>query len=901
MTVTSFFMLHVATALLPPQDEIDYEYYTILNLPKKPSVTLQQIRKAYKLLSLQLHPDKIAQKQRTSNAMMSVEEAAMLYEKVQEAVNVLSDDSKRQVYINYNYSVARYKFIMNEESSFQHMIEQVVKNIQHSSCYHRTKLWLFIVLFVSLLLLLQPILIAMKINSITGSTRISNNNLKNTSWYYILIPFWICYVGYTLLFIVLVFMKSLRERIRYGPPKTNRPKITYWTILGIVSADVWNDTNSDDDGEDDDDAENPNDNDNSRHRDATTTEDDPTHKWKHGSRILNSELVIQFLNGAGVPIAILVGMILVIQQWEKNSDELNHNNNNSNNKTSSDDVNDDTNWIYTAIPFYVAIFCVVVSTILSLQQIHYVQSCIISNANPILANATTKNDFDFQNVNSEDTNDDRPSMKMIKQTYMIVEPDPEKLQITLEVMRQMKMMYQQQQEQEQQDSEAQAPVEDDEAITDEEMEYIRVQCSDEFNILERIKKEYYKKITTIVMIYVTQLTLILCQIQQTISPKSWYIVFLPLLIYYGLPIFTYCCMSCCTSSSSSSINTIPTEHDRPNVPMNDSEFPNNKNGSSSHTPLAHTVDSTTANQSNHSDIENSSNPPGIDSSVDPSNVTTAKVVNGLNNDTTVSNQEKKDGASTNTAATSLQPNISTPSTSANGTHPKQNNTSPPDEHNDGDDDDEDAKHDQDHPYYQSLDPDEERERATRGMNCCSSCCILIVLCLIIAKLEQSYSTDAADNNESDNEESFNTMWILFPLFLLSGCIILMFTCCICLPSTVPPDQHIDIAVHGMGTDSNDNAAASTTTTTQKPSDGTVPSAVSYQNQNAGSVPQQTTMIIPIPPPPPPTIHEPVHNMGATSLPNQTLDHSTSIATAGNEDKQHDVAIGGNDNNMYDLD
>ena len=129
MTVTSFFMLHVATALLPPHDEIDYEYYTILNLPKKSSVTVAQIRKAYKLLSLQLHPDKVTQKQRLNGnnnnntaGTMSVEEAAQLYEKVQEAVNVLSDDQKRRVYINYNYSVARYKFVMREDS--QNFIEK---------------------------------------------------------------------------------------------------------------------------------------------------------------------------------------------------------------------------------------------------------------------------------------------------------------------------------------------------------------------------------------------------------------------------------------------------------------------------------------------------------------------------------------------------------------------------------------------------------------------------------------------------------------------------------------------------------------------------------------------------------------------------------------------------------
>ena len=103
MPLSSFLLQTVCPALLPPADAVDFEYYAVLGLSSKEytavtAATLMNmnssknvvadVRKAYKMRSLQLHPDKIAQK--GTGDSTDVQAAALEYEKVQEAVHVLA-------------------------------------------------------------------------------------------------------------------------------------------------------------------------------------------------------------------------------------------------------------------------------------------------------------------------------------------------------------------------------------------------------------------------------------------------------------------------------------------------------------------------------------------------------------------------------------------------------------------------------------------------------------------------------------------------------------------------------------------------------------------------------------------------------------------------------------------
>jgi DnaJ domain len=167
-------------ALLPPADGNNnnnnndqndngssYEYYAILGLPKYSSV--EKVRAAYKKLSLRLHPDK-----------QSGPVAAALYEKVQEANNVLKDDTKRKLYHELKCSVARYEFLERGHLFHPSLIHE---NLLRASWFDKTRL-LLLTLFIIGLLLVQPILVAVKVNHTSSSSSL----LHNAHWMSIGIP-----------------------------------------------------------------------------------------------------------------------------------------------------------------------------------------------------------------------------------------------------------------------------------------------------------------------------------------------------------------------------------------------------------------------------------------------------------------------------------------------------------------------------------------------------------------------------------------------------------------------------------------------------------------------------------------------------------------------------------------
>jgi hypothetical protein len=208
MSVSSFLFMHVFTALLPPADAVDYEYYDCLGLSSSSSFTsfnnkqhsLEDIRKAYKKKSLELHPDKIAQRNGGAGADVAAKAAAQ-YERVREASTVLQDVKQRKLYHSYHCSVARYNFVA---SSNMYNPSAVMENLQQASFLNKTRLVLTVaVLF--LLVLLQPILVAAKVNAIldrTDTNDTDNDNdtdsdsdsiLRDTDWIILMIPLWIMY------------------------------------------------------------------------------------------------------------------------------------------------------------------------------------------------------------------------------------------------------------------------------------------------------------------------------------------------------------------------------------------------------------------------------------------------------------------------------------------------------------------------------------------------------------------------------------------------------------------------------------------------------------------------------------------------------------------------------------
>lgn len=242
MSVSNFLLMHVFTALLPSPDAVDYEYYECLGISKHSS--LEDIRKGYKKKSLELHPDKIAQRGKVDAAT-----AAAQYERVQEASSVLQDKSKRKQYQGLGCSVARYRFLV---SGGIYNPGAIMENLQHASFLNKTRLVLIVSIFFTIMLL-QPILIAAKVNAVvdknasdTDTDNMSmnmnmntddNNDsiLQDTAWTIILIPLWIL----DGLFVVFWALLALMIPENAGEFTVTFLEHVSWLVGMILTAQQW--------------------------------------------------------------------------------------------------------------------------------------------------------------------------------------------------------------------------------------------------------------------------------------------------------------------------------------------------------------------------------------------------------------------------------------------------------------------------------------------------------------------------------------------------------------------------------------------------------------------------------------------------------------------------------------
>lgn len=169
-------LVHVFSALLPPVDPDETTYYEILNVPNKSSS--EDIRKAYKKLSLKLHPDKVAQR-----GGVNAEEAAKEYEKVQEAYGVLANEQKRATYDALK-TPTRYRFYSHGALANPGALYE---NLTSASFIDKTRL-VGVVTVLILIILLQPILICAKVNQ---DLEQGDGKLTSASWFAIFTPYWI--------------------------------------------------------------------------------------------------------------------------------------------------------------------------------------------------------------------------------------------------------------------------------------------------------------------------------------------------------------------------------------------------------------------------------------------------------------------------------------------------------------------------------------------------------------------------------------------------------------------------------------------------------------------------------------------------------------------------------------
>lgn len=221
LQIGTFLLAHVFSALLPPVDPNEDDLYEILGLEK--DATNDQIRKAYKVKSLKLHPDKVAQR-----GDMNREEAAAQYEIVQEAYGVLVNEEKRQKYHSLKCSSTRFRFV--EQGGLANP-GALYENLTGATFIEKTRLvglaWIIMLVF-----LMQPILIGAKINQFLEN----NGPLSDSSWAAILIPFWIFGALGILFWSALLYFSPAGEK---GLLVVNVLEQLAWLLAIIFLVEKW--------------------------------------------------------------------------------------------------------------------------------------------------------------------------------------------------------------------------------------------------------------------------------------------------------------------------------------------------------------------------------------------------------------------------------------------------------------------------------------------------------------------------------------------------------------------------------------------------------------------------------------------------------------------------------------
>lgn len=102
----------------------DKEYYTILDIEDPYRATTEQIKRQYKKLSLNLHPDKLAQR-----GVQVTQEHRQQFIRLKDAYDVLSDPKRRRLYDEYGLTGLK---LMENPTEVDHT--QLLKNFQVRIC-----------------------------------------------------------------------------------------------------------------------------------------------------------------------------------------------------------------------------------------------------------------------------------------------------------------------------------------------------------------------------------------------------------------------------------------------------------------------------------------------------------------------------------------------------------------------------------------------------------------------------------------------------------------------------------------------------------------------------------------------------------------------------------------------
>lgn len=144
------------------------DFYDILEIDR--DATSDEVKRAYKRKSLQMHPDKLAQKGRK----VTVADQAR-FQRMKEAYETLSDSHRRET-----YNAIGEKGMKWLDEPFSLDPQELARNFANSSAIDRSKIFLIFVTIIAAIFLL-PILMCLQVD----------HELGNATWIAILTPLWI--------------------------------------------------------------------------------------------------------------------------------------------------------------------------------------------------------------------------------------------------------------------------------------------------------------------------------------------------------------------------------------------------------------------------------------------------------------------------------------------------------------------------------------------------------------------------------------------------------------------------------------------------------------------------------------------------------------------------------------
>lgn len=701
MPLSSFLLQTICPALLPAADAVDFEYYDVLGLNKNDATnstknSIACVRKAYKLKSLQLHPDKIAQKKGNGSGSghgghgEDAAAAAALYERVQEAAAVLSDEHKRRLYHSFGCSVARYRFVVTQQGLSNPVA--LHDHLQRASCADKTRLVLLTVVLLGLLLT-QPILVAAKVNGIFVA-----NALSHCSWLIVLIPCWV--VGG--LYVVILAVTTVVVAVQKSKSK------------------------------------------------ATTTA---------AAKLLEDADVTGLLWQWTESVAVLVGLVLLALQLDRT-------------------VADKHNWHFTALPFYVAVLLRIGSHLWLLSKLRRAQAIMVS---PEFLQRTEGIDMFGGGGGGGDTaavEDDETKRDEISARYIVVQSSEAAVAAILEQLRK--------------DESSSSSSSATHTVTEEDVEAIRVQCSEEWQAVESATRPLHRSVGSLILVYISFIALTAAKLQGQIEQASWWVVFIPIWISLGLPFLQHFSSCCCAGGNL---------HPEPDVEVVQVNFEGG----------------TTAGDNEEGGTA-STKDPHSGSSMDDQEQRAAKLGSvkwaSPEGDMEDFNSESKRAfhADFDTAAKAAvqHDTVETSTTNPKPTFKVDNGNDDNDKGGRPEDMDEETFR----RWEQEMHADESAviEQKFKGLvGCCWFCFQIVILCLVVAKLEYDYENAVIDGNTSDG--GYSAFWILFPIFLVSG--VILCCCSFCIYARERPADNS--SPPGTFTNETKPTEATTTTEAQAPS------------------------------------------------------------------------------------